>query len=295
MQHVKTILSQILNVPHSEIKSLAPLKAGMTNNSYRFICKGESLILRIPGKGTEKLIDRKNEAHTYHVINGKNICDNVKYFDPKTGYKISEFLEPVRTCNPQNPHDLTACMEKLESFHALNFQVPYEFNLWRQIEFYESLLTGKTSFHNDYQRTKENVFSLRTFIEENIQHKTLSHIDSIHDNFLFVKKTDGSEDLRLIDWEYSGMQDPHVDLAMFCIYAAYGKTQTDDLIDIYFHGNCPRVLRIKIYAYMAVCGLLWNNWCEYKQSLGIHFGEYAERQYRYAKNFFELVKREIEK
>lgn len=163
------------------------------------------------------------------------------------------------------------------------------------IEFYESLLNGKAHFYEDYQRTKENVFSLRPFIEENIQRKTLSHIDSIHDNFLFIKKEDGSEDLKLIDWEYSGMQDPHVDLAMFCIYAAYDIPQTDNLINIYFQNNCPQTTRIKIYAYMAVCGLLWSNWCEYKHSLGIHFGEYAERQYRYAKNFYALIKKELEK
>jgi len=40
----------------------------------------------------------------------------------------------------------------------------------------------------------------------------------VPDNFLFVEK-DGKEEIRLIDWEYAGMQDPHVDVAMFCIYS----------------------------------------------------------------------------
>ncbi len=100
-----------------------------------------------------------------------------------------------------------------------------------------------------------------------------------------IYSEDGVEEIRLIDWEYAGMQDPHVDIAMFCIYSLYNKEQIDELIDIYFRGCCPTEIRIKIYCYIAACGLLWSNWCEYKRSLGVDFGEYAASQYKYAKEF----------
>ena len=67
----------------------------------------------------------------------------------------------------------------------------------------------------------------------------------------------------LIDWEYAGMQDIHVDVAMFAIYAMYDRERIDWLIDRYFEGACPEKVRTKIYCYIAVCGLLWSNWCEY--------------------------------
>ena len=86
-----------------------------------------------------------------------------------------------------------------------------------------------------------------------------------------------------LDWEYAGMQDPHVDIAMFCIYSLYDKEQCDQLIDLYFEGNYSKEIRVKIYAYIAVCGLLWSNWCEFKRQLGVEFGEYSIRQYDYAK------------
>jgi thiamine kinase-like enzyme len=82
------------------------------------------------------------------------------------------------------------------------------------------------------------------------------------------------------------MQDPHVDIAMFCIYSMYDKAQTDRLIRLYFDREVPDVLRAKIYAYIAACGLLWSNWCEYKLILGVEFGEYSLRQYRYAKEYY---------
>ena len=88
------------------------------------------------------------------------------------------------------------------------------------------------------------------------------------------------------------MQDPHVDIAMFCIYALYDRAQADHLIDLYFENACSRENRIKIYCYIACCGLLWSNWCEYKRQLGVEFGEYSLRQYRYAKDYYRIVQEE---
>lgn len=71
--------------------------------------------------------------------------------------------------------------------------------------------------------------------------------------------------------------DPHLDIAMFAIYALYDLTMIDHLIDIYFEDNCPKETRYKIYAYIAIGSvLLWSNWCEYKLSLGYDFGEYSK-------------------
>jgi len=131
---------------------------------------------------------------------------------------------------------------------------------------------------------------LKAYIDEQKKEYCLTHIDAVPDNFLFTD--DG--DVRLIDWEYDGMQDPHVDIAMFCIYALYDRKQVDRLIDIYFEGKCQSAVRKKIYCYIAACGLLWSNWCEYKRSLGVEFGECSLRQYRYAKDYYKIVMEESE-
>ena len=100
--------------------------------------------------------------------------------------------------------------------------------------------------------------------------------------------------MQLLDWEYAGMQDPHVDLAMFSIYALYQKDQIDHLLDLYFHHSCSIQTRIKIYCYVSICGLLWSNWCEYKNLLGVEFGQYSLCQYRYAKEYASLAKTMME-
>ena len=172
----------------------------------------------------------------------------------------------------------------------MNLTVTNEFDLFERINFYESLWHGEKSAYKDYRETKENVFSLKKYIDKHVDRKALTHIDAVPDNFLFYINEQGEEEIRLIDWEYAAMQDVHVDLAMFSIYSFYKKEQIDELIHMYFMDACPADIRIKIYCYVAVCGLLWSNWCEYKRMLGVDFGEYSLRQYRYAKEYYRIVK-----
>ena len=202
------VICEALGAQQDEVTNITVLKKGMTNRSFLFSCKDKKYIMRIPGEGTDQLINRRQEAAVYQTIAGRKICDEIAYIEANAGERV------------------------------------------------------------------------------------LTHIDAVPDNFLFVEEN-GKEEIRLIDWEYAGMQDPHVDIAMFCIYSLYKKEQVDHLIDLYFEGNCDDRTRIKIYCYIAVCGLLWSNWCEYKRKLGVEFGEYSLRQYRYAKDYYKIVQQEL--
>lgn len=287
------VAAETLNESEKDICNIKVLKKGMTNRSFMFSCKGRSYIMRIPGEGTDQLINRAEEAAVYSAIKEKRLCDKIIYINPDNGYKISEYIENARVCDPMSDEDIKKCMKKLRDFHKLELKVDHEFDLFQQIEFYETLWQGKDSVYRDYKKTKENIYSLKAYIEAQSREKVLTHIDAVPDNFLFINNQDDGEEIYIIDWEYAGMQDPHVDIAMFCIYSLYGKVQIDKLIDIYFEGKCSNQIRIKIYCYIAVCGLLWSNWCEYKRSLGVEFGEYSLRQYRYAKDYYKIVKEKL--
>ena len=282
----------------SDISDISVLKKGMTNRSFLFSVKGSKYIMRIPGEGTDKLINRRQEAEVYRAISGLGLCDDPVYINPDNGYKITSFLENVRVCDPSSEEDLKRCMKKLRGFHEMRISVDHTFDICRQIEFYESLWDGAPSIYRDYLRTKEKVLSLCDYVESLDHDWCLTHIDAVPDNFLFYGYGDSGdssdEQLQLTDWEYAGMQDPHVDIAMFCIYSLYNRQECDRLIDIYFDGQCDRETRIKIYIYIAMCGLLWSNWCEYKRKLGVEFGEYNLRQYRYAKDFYRAAKEMME-
>ena len=279
-----SIIQDCFNVEVDEIKNITVLKKGMTNRSFLFECQSQKYIMRIPGEGTDHLINRKEEADVYQALENRQICDDVLYMNPDNGYKITAYLEDATNCDAENWNEVEACMTKLREFHELNLTVDHRFDIFGQINFYESLWNGEKSYFKDYETTKAAIFELKKWIDTLEKNETLVHIDAVPDNFLFTK--DG---IRIIDWEYAGMQDPHVDIAMFCIYSLYSREQVDHLIDLYFKGDVSPIIRTKIYAYIASAGLLWSNWCEYKRSLGIDFGEYSLCQYRYAKEYSKLV------
>ena len=278
------IIEDTLNVNKSDISNIHTLKKGMTNRSFIFTVKDKRYIMRIPGEGTDNLINRQEEYDVYQQIKGEPYTENILYLNPQNGYKLSEFLENTRNSEADDWEDVIKSMDLLRKFHQEKLQVNHQFDIWKQIEFYENL-RDTPSAYKDFLITKENVLNLKQFIQDNIHQWSLCHIDANADNFLINQQGK----IFLIDWEYAGMQDPDLDIAMYAIYAGYNKQQFDKLIDIYYQDKCDKIIRYKIYAYAAVGGLLWSNWCEYKQSLGLDFGEYSLSQYRYAKKYSKLV------
>ncbi|SEK61498.1 Thiamine kinase [Carnobacterium iners] len=287
-QTVISVIAEVMTIEPSEIKNMTYLKKGMTNDSFKFEVKDKSYIIRIPGAGTDKLISRSNEYDVYEVLKGKKISDNVVYISNESGIKITEFWETARVSDPFDQNDVQRCMKKLREFHNSNLKVAHTFNPFEEIEFYESLRQGKPSVFENYVEVKKNVLSLEKLVNQLPKNFVLAHIDSVSDNFLFLE-----DDVFVIDWEYAAMQDPHFDVGMFAIYSMYNREQTDYLIDSYFAGECAEETRIKIYCYIAIGGLLWSNWCEYKSALGVDFGEYALKQFDYAKEYYSIVVDEL--
>lgn len=278
----------ILDVVPSDIKNITATKKGMTNRSFRFNCKDREYIMRIPREDTNRMVNRFEEACVYENLREETYTEDVLYINPETGLKLARFIENSRYCDPTNENDVRKCMSLLRHFHGRKRKVDHSFDIFGKIDSYESLWNGRPSVYRDYKTIKKEVFSLRPFIEENIQERVLTHMDVSPDNFL-IDETGEKEKLRLIDWEYAGMQDPHVDIAMFALAAGYDKEHVDHLIDLYFKDGCSEKIRIKIYCYISACGLMWSNWCEYKQNGGDEFGEYSLQQYRYAKEYYRYA------
>lgn len=241
-----------------KVKSLRAMKSGMTNRSYSFCMDDKRYIIRIPGEGTDRLINRKQEHAVYNAISSLGISEDVYYFDPKTGIKIAAYLTDAHVCDSSNWEEVERCLSALKRFHAQKLHVSHSFDLWERLAFYESLWNGAPSVYADYDKTKQTVLSLKGYIDAQPKSIQLCHIDAVPDNFLFVTGKDGSEEIKLTDWEYAGMQDPHLDVAMFIIYAMYDRDSAEKLIDLYFSDGCDKATRLKIYIAIllsvALCG-----------------------------------------
>ncbi len=282
------LVARVFQIPESQIRDIACLKAGMTNKSFLFSAAGKRYICRIPGPGTELLISRSHEAAVYEAVKPLDVTEHVLYFNKENGYKIAEFYEGARNADPENRTDMARCMELLKQIHQSDLTVAHRFDIRERIGFYEDLCQSHGGIpFEDYPQIKRQMTELMDGLDHLDRPRALSHIDSVADNFLFLP--DGN--IRLIDWEYAGMCDPFIDVAMCCIYSYYNEDQSDWLTEAYL-GRTPDSQELAVvYSYMALGGFLWTLWAVYKSALGEEFGEYTLIMYRYAKRYYQKAKK----
>lgn len=282
------LISQVFQIEESEICNIRCLKSGMTNKSFLFQIHDKQYICRIPGPGTELLINRKQEEAVYSAVNHLDITERIVYFNGETGYKISEYYEGSRNSDASDWDDVSKCMKVLRRLHQARLTVDHKFDIRERIEFYEGLCKNYNSIlFEDYEEVHGWMMELLDRLDALNRPEYLSHIDSVADNFLFL--SDGQ--IRLIDWEYSGMCDPLIDISMAAIYSYYNEEETDQLIEIYLERTPTAEEKMVVYAYMALGGFLWTLWAVYKGAIGEEFGEYTLIMYGYAKKYYRKVLR----
>ncbi len=280
------LVSKVFHIPESEIHNIRCLKSGMTNKSFLFQVSGRQYICRIPGPGTGLLINRKQEGDVFEAVKPLDITEHIIYFNRETGYKIAEYYEGARNADPESTEDIKQCMTLLKNLHNSGIRLDHSFDIRERIGFYENLCKSHGGIpFEDYNEVHHWMISLMDYLDGLHRPETISHIDSCVDNFLFLP--DGR--LKLIDWEYSGMCDPLIDIAMCAIYSYYSDEKIDRLMEIYLQRIPTSEEQIVVYSYVALGGFLWSLWAVYKSALGEEFSEYTIIMYRYAKRYYRKI------
>ena len=101
------------------------------------------------------------------------------------------------------------------------------------------------------------------------------HNDAVAENFLKAK--DGT--MYLIDWEYSGMNDPMADLAALFLENEFTQENQDYMLTRYFDNEIPGNVMKKILCYQVLWDCLWAQWTVIKEAKGDDFGSYGIDRY----------------
>ncbi|MBE6866189.1 MAG: hypothetical protein E7492_04440 [Ruminococcaceae bacterium] len=271
-----------LNVDRDKITGFYLMDKGMTNDSYIFYCNGKKYIYRRAGQGSEMLVDRYREYANYLVLSGRGISDVVVYHNPIDGTKITEFLEDSKGIDVKNEHHINQALIALRNLHNSDIAPPHDFDFLHTIDYYEEIChNAEVEFFSTYRKYKAHVVNLLSKVEKLNVPKCFCHIDFVPGNCLLDK----NGKVVLIDWEYSGRQDPVVDVAMFCISASFTKAQSDRLLRLYFDRKPTMEEYARFYTYIATAGLMWSLWSEYKTANGEVFEGYTERTYNLCKKY----------
>jgi CTP:phosphocholine cytidylyltransferase-like protein/thiamine kinase-like enzyme len=280
-------ITRVFGVTESCIEDIYPLKEGVTNNSFHFAVAGKEYVLRVPGIGTDKQINRYNEKQVYEAITPLGISDEIVDFDAESGIKITNFWHDVRSADPLDDNDLQISMSQIKKVHDLSIQLDRRFDIKNMIEDYYSLAESVNAIRfRDIEQTREKLNELYELQERLAVPEILCHGDYAHINILMLP--DGSG--KVIDWEFSGMADPIMDVAMYSIFAELDPERIDLCLRMYIGGDPSENEWTRMYLYVALGGFLWSMWAEYKQALGQEFGEYPMTMYRYMKDYYKLMK-----
>lgn len=275
--HLKVIFPDT-DVSGTEITRIG----GMSNKNFRVTVDGRDFVLRVPGNGSEGMVERSNEE--FNAIQGCRLGVNpeIRYFNPKTGIKLADYIENAETLNAatiQRHGNMRKIAEIYRTIHNSRIRLKNEFNIFREIEKYDRLLDKYgLRMYDGWENVRPRVMQLEDRLNRLGVDLKPCHNDDLYENF--IKSPEGK--IYLIDWEYSGMNDPMADFASLFVEAGFEKENEDFILDQYFDGEVPEDAREKILCYQILWDYLWAQWTVIKEAKGDDFGSYGPDRFNRA-------------
>ncbi|MGA0541682.1 phosphotransferase [Neotabrizicola sp. VNH66] len=229
---------------------------GLTNRVYRL----GPQVLRLPGHGTADYIDRANEAAAAQAAAAAGVSPPVIHADPATGVMVTGFIDGTVTMTPEafrtRPGSPARAGAVFARLHASGAVFPARFELFAMIDDYLGHLEGKpVALPDGYHTVLEEAQAVRAALAAHPLPLAPCHCDPLCENFL-----DTGTRMWVVDWEYSGMNDPMWDLGDLAVEAGFDAAQEAEMMQAYFGGPPSDFDHGRMVIYKAMCDLLWTLW-----------------------------------
>lgn len=196
-------ICKALDCKRSDITGVEPVKAGLTNLSVLFSCKGKQYIYRHPGVGTEEIVNRRAEAHALGIAKKLSLDETYVYEDPEEGWKISAYIPGCEEFDYHNPAHVKQAMQILRTLHTSGEVSPWSFDFHDEGRHIVQLLKEASyPLPPDFDSLSQEIDTLASYLKLEAGAPVLCHNDFYGPNLL-VK----GDEMQLIDWEYAAMGD----------------------------------------------------------------------------------------
>jgi len=233
---------------------------GLTNLVFRVGSGDEAVCLRLPGKGSEEYINREYEAQAAAEAARAGVSPEVLYVQPDSGIMVTRFIQGAETMTPElfksRAGTPARAGQAFRQLHDSDAVFPFRFELFAMIDDYLGILAGKqVDFPDGYHEVLTEAEAVRSALNAHPLPISACHCDPLCENFL-----DTGERMWIVDWEYSGMNDPMWDLGDLSVEAGFDSVQDEQMIQAYFGGEPRPDQHGRIIIYKAMCDLLWTLW-----------------------------------
>ncbi|MFN0217638.1 MAG: phosphotransferase [Hyphomicrobium sp.] len=232
---------------------------GTTNRVFMITGPRGRHVLRIPGKGTEEYIDRRVEAVAARAAARAGVSPQVIAF-AEDGLMLTEAVDGAITMTPPtfnaNPDSIARAGAVLRKLHNSGETFEFRFELFSMIDDYLKFLKAKDAAVPDgYYDVLASAEGVRTALGAHPLPLAPCHCDPLSENFL-----DTGARMWLVDWEYSGMNDPLWDVGDVAVEALLTPENEQVLLDSYFDRAPTKSEMGRYVIYKAMCDLLWTLW-----------------------------------
>ena len=233
------------------------IPAGLTNTNYRVEVDGTPCFVRIPGAATELLaVDRANELHNTRAAAAAGVAPRVLHALPAWDVFVLEWL-PAQTMSvealgaPGMPRRIAHVLRRLHAGPRFRD----DFDMFRLSERYLALVDERRmAIPAGYREHLDQLPRIEAALAVHPLATVPCHNDLLADNYL-----DDGERLWLVDWEYSGNNDPTFELGNTCQELGYGEAQAAELCAAYF-GEASPALLARMHLQMIMSDVGWTLW-----------------------------------
>ncbi|WP_346318542.1 phosphotransferase [Chitinophaga sp. YIM B06452] len=256
------------------ITGLEVLESGMTNKNY--LCTtvtGNKYVVRVPGVNTSEIINRQHEWSNHHKIARLKLnVEHVSYLE-HSWIKTSVFIKDKFPDLIDAEIKIDMVCRSLKKLHHSKIIFDNDFWAGKMIGIYE-----KVAAENGI-KLEEDYYKLRASLKEKYDDYLYSNInwapchnDLVKENILW----DGARNVYLIDWEYSGMNDPLWDVSSYILENGLNADEEACMLQRYFSGEPARKDIHKIVSLFKIYqDVLWYVWAKIRTFHGCEYSEYA--------------------
>jgi thiamine kinase-like enzyme len=256
MSVIEDAIAQIEDWMGKEI-SIQPISGGLTNSNYSVDVAGTPYFVRVPGESTELLaVDRNNEHHNTRAAADAGVAPRVLYYLPDHCVMVLEFLYGTTMSKDSlNAPGMPARMaESIKRLHA-GPRFLTDFNMFRLTEYYLGVCKERDiRIPDGYLEHMPIVAEIEKAMSVNPLSSVPCNNDLLAENYM-----DDGKQLWLIDYEYSGNNDPTFELGNTCQEMQFNDEQIMEVCQAYFgEASSSKIARMKLNMVMSDVG--WGLW-----------------------------------
>jgi thiamine kinase-like enzyme len=259
LQPIARLLKQVLDVDsYAAIERMG----GLTNHTYHLTLEDRrEYVVRIPGEGTEELIDRRDERTSTELACRLGVDAKLLHFGDD-GSKVTEYIPGAVTMSATTLHEeknIVRMAEIYRTMHTCGVDTGVPFEVFDMAAGYEKIIDDmQVPMFSDYDEQKRKVMAIKEQIDRAVNApKVPCHNDPLCENWV-----EGDGRLYLIDWEYAGMNDGMWDVADVSIEAGFDEAHDERLLQAYLEREPSLTDRKQFLASTIYVDYLWTLWAK---------------------------------